>query len=156
MWVCSTLLGSRGDLRVAYCEIRGYNDSNNNVPKTAEYLATNKWVSNIYIVHVYMQTAQLRDPAFAVFQGSSSGSQTSIYMQLLLLTFLRVYMLKYMCCMVELECTLYIVTFIPFSFPLSPTATTTTITTTTTTITTITKHDCRLGLSTLQKEQKST
>lgn len=36
---------SRGDYRVGYCEIRGYNDTSNNILKTAEYLSINKWVS---------------------------------------------------------------------------------------------------------------
>ena len=40
-------LGMRGDLRVAYCEIRGYNDVNDNVKKTALYLSVNKWVGKL-------------------------------------------------------------------------------------------------------------
>ena len=40
----------RDDLRVAYCEIRASSDANNNVLKTAEYLALNKWVRTLSIV----------------------------------------------------------------------------------------------------------
>lgn len=46
----SFLTGSRSDLRVGYCEIRGYNDPSNNVLKTAEYLSLNKWVKHTHCV----------------------------------------------------------------------------------------------------------
>ena len=34
----------RGDMRVGYCEVRGCDDVNQNVVKTADYLSANKWV----------------------------------------------------------------------------------------------------------------
>ena len=34
----------RGDLKVGYCEIRGHDDPNQNIVKTADYLSVNKWV----------------------------------------------------------------------------------------------------------------